>query len=57
MKKIILFLALTITVISYTHLLRRVPPDFVPDEKVVFLKQRIEFGPIRYNPIEGIPYK
>lgn len=32
------------------------PKGYVPDDKVVFLKQKIEFGPIRYDALATDPY-
>ncbi len=34
----------------------KVPKDYVPDEKVVFLKEKVEFGPIKYAPRLADPY-
>lgn len=36
--------------------LTNVPEGFVPDEQVVYLKQRVEYGPIAYAPQETQPY-
>lgn len=33
------------------------PKGYVPDEKVVYLKQKIEFDPIRYSEAETTPYE
>jgi hypothetical protein len=34
----------------------RVPRDYVPDEKVVFLMQRVDLGPIRHPLVAADPY-
>ena len=33
-----------------------VPKDFIPDSKVVYLREKIEYGPIRYPPMTVDPY-
>jgi len=32
------------------------PPDYVPDERIVYLKQKVELGPIPYAPALAHPY-
>ena len=33
------------------------PPGYIPDDEVVYLKEKIEFEPIRYEPQETRPYQ
>jgi hypothetical protein len=33
------------------------PKGYIPDEKVVFLREKLEFGPIAYEPAKADPYE
>ncbi len=32
------------------------PKGYIPDDKAVFLREKLEFGPVRYDPIRVDPY-
>jgi hypothetical protein len=32
------------------------PKNYIPDDKVVFLREKLEFGPIKYDPLTVDPY-
>jgi hypothetical protein len=49
--------ALVITSCSIIQRIQGYPKEYVPDAKVVFLMQKTEFGPIRYEPVPSDPYE
>jgi len=35
----------------------KIPEEYVPDEDLVYLKQRLELNPIKYDPVMTSPYE
>jgi len=51
-------LFVTLTMNSCAFFSRFIPPEgYIPDDKVVYLKEKIEFEPIRYEPQQTAPYQ